>query len=59
MNSQLSRVLTFSDLSGPLFDKNITEPTNLMKNESIYIVVRTPYENGEIQELIDPSSSGK
>ena len=50
MNGQLSRVRTSSDLSGPLFCKDITELTNLMKNESVYIVVRTQaHEKGEIQ----------
>ena len=41
--------------------KNITELTNLMKNGSVYIVVAycKNSENGEIQGVIAPSSSGK
>ena len=61
MNDQLSKgVLISSDLGGPLNGKNITELTNLMKNGSVYIVVRTKaHENGEIQGVIVPSSTGK
>lgn len=59
LNGQLSKgVITASDLSGPLSGKNVTDLTNLMKNNSVYIVVRTQaHENGEIQGVITPSNS--
>jgi hypothetical protein len=58
-NVQLSKgVLTSTDLSGPLIRKNFTDLTNLMKNGSENVVVRTQaHENGEIQGLVNPSDS--
>lgn len=44
-----------SDLSGPLAGKTVTDLTNLMKNDSVYVVVRT---HGEIQGVITPSNTG-
>ena len=42
VNGQLSKgVITPSDLSGPLTGKTVTDLTNLMKNDSVYVVVRT------------------
>lgn len=60
VNGQLSKgVITASDLSGPLSGKNVTDLTNLMKNNSVYVVVRTQaHENGEIQGVITPSNTG-
>src|SRR5437867_2263842 len=59
VNGQLSKgVLKSSDLSGPLFGKNVTDLTNLMKNGSAYVVVRTQaHEKGEIEGVITPSAS--
>jgi hypothetical protein len=56
VNGQLSKgVITPSDLSGPLAGKTVTDLTNLMKNDSVYVVVRTQaHENGEIQGVITP-----
>jgi hypothetical protein len=52
VNGQLSKeVITSTDLSGPLIGKAVTDLTNLMKNDSIYVVIRTQaHENGKIQE---------
>jgi hypothetical protein len=60
VNGQLSRgVITSTDLSGPLIGKAVTDLTNLMKNDSVYVVVRTQaHENGEIQGIITPSNPG-
>ena len=60
VNGQLSRgVITSTDLSGPLIGKTLTDLTNLMKNGSVYVVVRTQaHENGEIQGIITPSNPG-
>jgi hypothetical protein len=60
VNGQLSRgVITSTDLSGPLIGKTLTDLTNLMKNDSVYVVVRTQaHENGEIQGIIAPSNAG-
>ena len=59
VNGQLSRgVITSTDLSGPLIGKSVTDLTNLMKNDSVYVVVRTQaHENGEIQGIIAPSNT--
>jgi hypothetical protein len=59
VNGQLSKgVITVSDLSGPLSGKNVTDLTDLMKNNSVYVVVRTQaHENGEIQGVITPSKT--
>jgi hypothetical protein len=59
VNGQLSKgVITASDLSGPLSGKNVTDITDLMKNNSVYVVVRTQaHENGEIQGVITPSQT--
>lgn len=59
VNGQLSKgVITASDLSGPLSGKNVTDLTDLMKNNSVYVVVRTQaHENGEIQGVITPSQN--
>ena len=59
VNGQLSKgVITTSDLSGPLSGKNVIDLTNLMKNNSVYVVVRTQaHENGEIQGLITPNTT--
>jgi hypothetical protein len=56
VNGQLSKgTLTTSDLSGPLFGKNVTDLASLMNNGSAYVVVRTQvHENGEIQGDITP-----
>lgn len=56
INGQLSKgTLQTSDLSGPLFGKNITDLASLMSNGSVYVVVRTQaHENGEIQGDITP-----
>jgi hypothetical protein len=59
VNGQLSKgVLTSTDLSGPLIRKNVTDLTNLMKNGSVNVVVRTQaHENGEIQGQVTPSNT--
>jgi len=51
VKGQLSKgIITSSDLSGPLFGKNVSDLANLMKNGSAYVVVRTQaHEEGEIQ----------
>lgn len=52
-------VITSTDLSGPLIGKIVTDLTNLMKNDSVYVVVRTQaHENGEIQGIITASNPG-
>jgi hypothetical protein len=60
VNGQLSKgVITPSDLSGPLAGKTVTDLTNLMKNDSVFVVVRTQaHENGGIQGVITPSNTG-
>jgi len=60
VNGQLSKgVITHGDLSGPLAGKTVADLTNLMKNDSVYVVVRTQaHENGEIQGVITPSNTG-
>lgn len=60
VNGQLSNgVITSADLSCPLIGKTVNDLTNLMKNDSVYVVVRTQaHENGEIQGVIPPSNSG-
>ena len=60
VNGQLSKeVITSTDLSGPLIGKTLTDLTNLIKNDSVYLVVRTQaHENGEIQGIIAPSNTG-
>lgn len=52
VNGQLSMgVITSTDLSGPLSGKTVTDLTNLMKNDSVYVVVRTwAHENGDNKE---------
>jgi hypothetical protein len=41
-NGQLSMgAITSTGLSGPLIGKTVTDLTNLMKNDSLYVVVRT------------------
>jgi len=59
INGQLSKgIITANDLSGPLIGKNITELTNLMRNGSIFVVVRTqPHEDGEIQGIVTVTNS--
>ena len=59
VNGQISKgVITANDLSGPLIGKNITELTNLMRNGSIFVVVRTqPHEDGEIQGIVTVTNS--
>jgi hypothetical protein len=61
VNGQLSKgVLTSTDLSGPLIRKNVTDLTNLMKNGSVNVVVRTQvHENGEIQGQVTPSNTAE
>ena len=61
VNGQLSKgIITESDLSGPLSGKNVTDLTTLMKNNSVYVVVRTVgHENGEIQGVITPSNTSQ
>jgi hypothetical protein len=58
VNGQLSKgIITSYDLSGPLIGKTVTDLTNLMKNDSVYVVVRTQaHENGELQGLLTPSN---
>ena len=60
VNGQLSNgVITAADLSGPLIGKTVNDLTNLMKNDSVYVVVRTQaHENGEIQGVVSPSNNG-
>jgi hypothetical protein len=60
VNGQLSNgVITAADLSGPLIGKTVNDLANLMKNNSVYVVVRTQaHENGEIQGVVSPSNSG-
>ena len=60
VNGQLSNgVITSADLSGPLMGKTVNDLTNLMKNDSVYVVVRTQaHENGEIQGVVSPSNNG-
>jgi hypothetical protein len=57
VNGQLSKgIITSYDFSGPLI-KTVTDLTNLMKNDSVYVVVRTQaHENGELQGLLTPSN---
>ena len=59
VNGQISKgVITANDLSGPLSGKTITDLANLMKNNSINVVIRTQgHENGEIQGVITPSNA--
>lgn len=61
VNGQLSKgVLTSSDLSGPLFRKNVTDMANLMKNGSVSVIIRTQaHEKGEIGGLVAPLNSTK
>ncbi len=58
VNGQISKgVITANDLSGPLSGKTITDLANLMKNNSLNVVIRTQgHENGEIQGDITPST---
>jgi len=58
VNGQISKgVITANDLSGPLSGKTIIDLANLMKNNSLNIVIRTQgHENGEIQGDITPST---
>ena len=60
MNGQLSNgVITSADLSGPLIGKTVNDLANLMKNDSVYVVVRTQaHENGELQGVVSPSNGG-
>ena len=60
VNGQLSNgVITSADLSGPLTGKTVNDLANLMKNDSVYVVVRTQaHEKGEIQGVVSPSNSG-
>ena len=57
VNGQISKgVITVNDLSGPLSGKTITDLSNLMKNNSINVVIRTQaHENGEVQGAVTPS----
>lgn len=61
VNGQISKgVITANDLSGPLSGKSITDLANLMKNNSINVVIRTQgHENGEIQGAVTPSTTQK
>ena len=61
VNGQISKgVITANDLSGPLSGKTITDLANLMKNNSINVVIRTQgHENGEIQGAVTPSTTQK
>ena len=61
VNGQLSKgIITESDLSGPLSGKNVTDLATLMKNNSVYVVVRTVgHENGEIQGVITPANTSQ
>lgn len=60
INGQLSNgIITSSNLSGPLTGKTVNDLTNLLKNDSVYVVVRTQaHENGEITGIMSPSNSG-
>lgn len=60
VNGLLSKgIITSYDLSGPLIGKTVTDLTNLMKNDSVYVVIRTQaHENGELQGLVTPSNPG-
>ena len=60
VNGQLSKgVITSADLSGPLIGKTVTDLTNLMKNDSVYVVVRTQaHEKVELEGLATPSNAG-
>jgi CHRD domain-containing protein len=52
-------VITSADLSGPLKGKTVHDLVNLMKNDSVNVIVRTQaHENGEIQGAVSPSNSG-
>ena len=45
-------------LAGHLQER-LNDLANLMKNDSVYVVVRTQaHENGEIQGVVSPSNSG-
>lgn len=58
-NGQLSKgIITTNDLSGPLIGKTVTDLTNLMKNDSVYVVRTQAHENGELQGLVIPSNAG-
>ena len=59
VNGQISKgVITANDLSGPLSGKTTTDLANLMKNNSLNLVIRTQgHENGEIQGAIAPSNT--
>ena len=61
VSGQLSKgIITESDLSGPLAGKNVTDLVTLMKNSSVYVVVRTVgHENGEIQGVVIPSNASQ
>lgn len=61
VNGQLSKgVIKSSDLTGPLFGKNVTDLAGLMKNGSAYVVVRTQaHETGEIGGPISSENSTK
>ena len=61
VNGQLSKgIITESDLGGPLSGKNVTDLATLMKNNSVYVVVRTVgHENGEIHGVIAPSNTSQ
>lgn len=52
VNGQLSMgVITSTDLSGPLSGKTVTDLTNIVKNDSVYVVVRTQaHGNGKYKE---------
>lgn len=52
-------VITSTDLSGPLIGETISDLMNLMKKDSVYVVVRTQaHENGEMQGIVTPSNPG-
>ena len=59
VKGQISKgVLTSTDPSGTVIRKNVTDLTNLMKNGSVNVVVRTQaHENGEIQGQVTPSNT--
>ena len=61
VNGQISKgVITANDLSGPLSGNAITDLANLMKNNSINVVIRTQgHENGGIQGTVTPSTTQK
>jgi len=60
VNGQSSNgVITSADLSGPFKGKTVHDLLNLMKNDSVNVIVRTQaHENGEIQGAVSPSNSG-